>query len=89
MAPPRRLSLAALPLLPAALMLLVWLGFSAFREALAQGGGTAWLMAWVLAFLVGMPLLVLMLAVAGAMHNQRHRPWVIPDMGEKIPRTGQ
>ena len=89
MSAPQRIRLAFLPLLPAALAVLVWLGFSAFREALTQGGGAVWLMAWVLAFLVGMPLLVLFLAVAGALQTHGHRHWVIPHAGEKIPGTGQ
>ena len=89
MSAPQRLRLAFLPLLPAALAVLVWLGFSALREALAQGGGAAWLMAWVLMFLVGMPLLVLVLAIAGALQHRGQRPWFVPNPGEKIPGTGQ
>ena len=89
MSAPQRVRLAILPLLPAAFAVLVWLGFSAFREALAQGGGAIWLMAWVLAFLVGMPLLVLFLAVAGALQKHGPRHWVIPNAGEKIPGAGQ
>ena len=85
----QRLRLALLPLLPAALAVLAWLGFAALREALAQGGGAAWLMAWVLAFLVGMPVLMLGLAVAGALQARGWHLRVIPNAGVKIPRTGQ
>jgi len=97
MSAPQRFRLAILPLLPVALAALVWLGISAFRAALAQGGDAVWLMAWVLAFLVGMPLLVLGLAVAGEL--QLHGPRVrsalplpdagIPNAGVKIPKAGQ
>lgn len=86
---PQRARLALLPLLPAALAVLVWLGFSALHESLTQGGGEAWLMGWVLIFLVGMPLLLLFLAVAGAAQTHAHRGWVIPNAGEKIPKAGQ
>lgn len=86
---PQRLRLALLPLVPAALALLVWLGLSAFREALAQGGGAVWLMAWALAFLVGMPVLVLALALAGAAQKRARRRVFVPNAGEKIPGVGQ
>lgn len=86
---PQRFRLALLPLVPAALAVLVWLGISAFREALAQGGGAAWLMAWALAFLVGMPVLVPVLALAGAAQRRAHRHPFVPNAGEKIPGAGQ
>ena len=89
MSAPQRIRLAFLPLLPIALVVLVWLGFSALREGLALGGGAAWLMGWVLAFLVGTPLLVLGLAIAGAIQTHAHRVWLVPNAGEKIPGTGQ
>lgn len=89
MSAPQRFRLALLPLLPAALAVLVWLGFSALREGLALGGGTAWLMGWVLAFLVGMPVLMFGLAVAGAWQTHGRRYAVIPNAGEKIPGMGQ
>jgi hypothetical protein len=89
MSAPQRIRLAFLPFLPIALAVLVWLGFSALREGLALGGGEAWLMGWVLAFLVGMPLLVLGLAVAGAVQTHGHRFGLVPNPGEKIPEAGQ
>jgi hypothetical protein len=46
-------------------------------------------MGWVLAFLVGMPLLVLGLAIAGAVQNHRHWFGLVPNAGEKIPGMGQ
>ena len=83
------LRLATLPLLPIALAVLAWLGVVALRDAFSSGGGTPWLLAWVLAFLVGMPLLVLGLAVAGAAQRHQLRRMLIPNAGEKIPRAGQ
>lgn len=85
----QRLRLSFLPLLPIAVAVLAWLGFIALREAFSSGNGQVWLMAWVLAFLVGMPLLVLGLAVAGAAQRHELGRMLIPNSGEKIPRTGQ
>ena len=81
--------LAVLPLLPIALGVLAWLGFVAIRESILNGGGVAWLMAWVLAFLVGMPLLVLGLAIVGAVQRHQLRQALVPYSGEKIPGAGQ
>ena len=81
--------LALLPFLPIALGVLAWLGFVAIRESIASGGGDTWLMAWVLAFLVGMPLLVLGLAVAGAAQRHELSRALVPYSGETIPGAGQ
>ena len=80
----RRLQLAALPLLPIALAALVGLGIVVFRHGLATGGAELWLMAWGLAFVVGLPVLLTVLAIAG-----RRPRRVVPYAGEIIPRTGQ
>jgi hypothetical protein len=85
----QRTRLALLPLVPAAIAVLGWLGFVAIREAIASGNGQAWLMAWVLAFLVGMPLLVLGLAIAGALQRHDLARALVPNPGEKIPGAGQ
>ena len=85
----QRARLAVLPLLPIAMAVLGWLGFVALRESLAGGGGATWLLVWVLAFLVGMPLLVLGLAVVGAAQRHQLRQALIPYSGEKIPGAGQ
>ena len=89
MSRPQRIRLAVLPLLPIALAVLAWLGFVALRDAFSSGGGTPWLLAWVLAFLVGMPLLVLGLAIAGAAQRHQLRRFLVPQAGEQIPRAGQ
>ena len=81
--------LAVLPLLPIALVALAWLGFVAIRESVASGSGDTWLMVWVLAFLVGMPLLVLGLAVAGAAQRHELVRAFVPYSGETIPGAGQ
>jgi amino acid transporter len=81
--------LAVLPLLPIALAALAWLGFVAINESVAHGAGPAWLMAWVIGFLVGMPMLVLGLAVAGAWQRHELSRVLVPYSGEKIPGAGQ
>ncbi|NUS59440.1 MAG: hypothetical protein HOQ01_00690 [Lysobacter sp.] len=85
----QRTRLALLPLLPIALIVLATLGFFAIYESVAHGAGPAWLMIAVVAFLVGMPLLVLGLAVAGAVQRHDLVRSFIPYSGEKIPRAGQ
>jgi hypothetical protein len=85
----QRTRLALLPLLPIALIVLAALGFFAIHEAVAHGAGPAWLMVVVVAFLVGMPLLILGLAVAGAVQRHDLVRSFIPYSGENIPRAGQ
>ena len=85
----QRTRLALLPLLPIALIVLAALGFIAINESVAHGAGPAWLMVGVVAFLVGMPLLILGLAGAGAVQRHDLVRSFIPYSGEKIPGTGQ
>ena len=85
----RKFSFALLPLLPISLAALVWLGSVAFRLALDAGAGEAMLMAWVLAFVVGLPVLIVLLAVIGALQAHHRGPRIIPIMGVKIPGVGR
>ena len=83
--PPR--SAAALPLLPPALFVLVlgWLGLTAFRQAVGAGPGTALMMAWTLAFVVGLPVVLVLLAITGRPRARRQGPAIVPLKGGKIP----
>ena len=85
----RSLRLAVLPLLPLAVGALGWLGFVMLRESISRGFDGTWLLVWVLAFLVGMPLLVLVLAVAGALQRHDLARMLVPYSGENIPGAGQ
>src|SRR5688500_3889096 len=85
----RPLRILAALLLAATLSVLVGLGMAAFRQALTVGGGEAWLVAWVLAFVVGLPVLVVLLAVPGAAQRYALRVRIIPLVGGKIPGAGQ
>ncbi|NUS38222.1 MAG: hypothetical protein HOQ02_04255 [Lysobacter sp.] len=85
MRPRRILHAALLPLLPVALFALGWLGLVAFRQALQAGWRDALLMAWTLAFVVGLPLALVPLAVAGRTRRGPERTRIIPSAGGKIP----
>lgn len=76
---------AVLPLLPPALFVLGWLGLAAFRQAIGAGPGAALLMAWTLAFVVGLPVMLVLLAVTGRPRARRPGPAIVPLKGGKIP----
>ena len=76
---------AALPLLPPALFVLGWLGLTAFRQAVGAGPGAALMMAWTLAFVVGLPVVLVLLAITGRPRARRQGPAIIPLKGGKIP----
>ena len=86
---PRPIRILASLLLAATLALLLGLGTTAFQHAIGMGSAEAWLMGWVLAFMVGLPVAVVMLAVAGAAQRYAPRFRIIPFAGEKIPGVGQ
>lgn len=86
---PRLLRFAFLPLMLLALSVLAWIAVIAFRQAVATGIAEVWMMAWVLAFVLGLPLLMLLLPAAGALLARIARSGTIPLAGEKIPGAGQ
>ncbi len=76
-------------LLPVLLMLLAGLGVLALEQASRLGSSELWLMAWMVGFVVVLPVAIVVLAVAGAV-QRRHRPApIIPNTGVKIPGAGQ
>ena len=85
----RPLQIVAALLLAVVLCVLFGLGLAAFRQALSVGSAETWLMAWMLAFVVGLPVLVVLLAVVGAAQRNASRFRIIPFMGVKIPAAGQ
>jgi hypothetical protein len=85
----RSARLLFLALLPAGLAVLAWLGIALFDEALARGGLDLWLTLWLLAFLVGLPALVVVLAVAGTLQAQRRWHRIVPNTGKNIPGAEQ
>jgi uncharacterized membrane protein YedE/YeeE len=85
MRPLRPLHAALLPLLPVALFVLGWLGLTSFQQTLGAGRGLELMMGWTLVFVVGLPISLVVLAVAGRPHPRRHGPAIVPSKGGKIP----
>ena len=87
--PLRRLAfIACLPALLLAGFALAGLAFVALREAMALGAGEAWLMAWMLAFVVGLPLSLPVLGLARWWQSFARSARVVPHSGEKVPCAG-
>ena len=82
----RRILLILLPIL---LAVVVGLGVVVFRQAAHAGNGEAWAAAWVLAFVVGLPVTLVILALAGARQERAKMSRIVPFTGEKIPGAGQ
>lgn len=80
-----RLRLILAPALALGLTTLVCLGILLFGEAAHQGRSEALMMAWVLAFVVGLPVATLALAAAGAWSVHHPRRSILPNTGVKIP----
>lgn len=81
--PHLRLILA--PLLAIGVAALLYLGFLALTQAVERGQSEALLMAWMLAFVVGVPIAMLALAAAGARSSHRPRRAILPNTGARIP----
>ena len=87
--PLRRLAfIAFVPALLLAGSALAGLAFLALREAMALGTGEAWLMAWMLAFVVGLPLSLPVLGLARWWQSLGRSARVVPHSGEKVPCAG-
>jgi len=85
----RRAHFAFLLLMLPAMAVLGWLAAIVLRQAWATGSAEAWMMAWVLAFVVGLPATMLLLPIAGWLRTRMLRMHIIPHAGVKIPGTGQ
>ena len=75
-------------LLPAALVaagaLLRYAAIS-LQQAFHRGLGEGLMMAWILLFVAGLPLLLLSGSAAGAIDRRRTHRHIIPPLGVKIP----
>ncbi|GAA4781968.1 hypothetical protein [Lysobacter hankyongensis] len=80
-----RLRLILVPALALGVIALVCLGILLFGQAAHQGRSEALMMAWVLAFVVGLPVATLALAAAGAWSAHHPRRSILPNEGVKIP----
>lgn len=75
-------------LLPAALVVameLLRLSLVSLQQAFHKGFGEGLMMAWVLLFVAGLPLLLVAGSAAGALGRRRTRRKIIPSLGVKIP----
>ena len=89
MFPTHRIRKLLAPLLPVLLMILAGLGVVALEQASRLGSSEFWLMAWMLGFVVVLPVAMVLLAVAGAWARHRHPLPIVPGAGVKIPGAGQ
>lgn len=64
---------------------LFYLGFLALTQAFQRGRSETLMMIWVLAFVIGLPAMMLALAGASAWSIHRPRGAILPYMGAKIP----
>ncbi len=80
-----RLRLILAPALALGAIALIRLSILLFGQAVHQGRSEALMMAWVLAFVVGLPVATLGLAAAGAWSTHRPRRSILPNTGVKIP----
>lgn len=86
---PRQARLVFLPLMLAAMSGVASLAVVVFRQGLAAGPAEAWLLAWVLAFTVALPAVMLLLPMLGALQVRLTLARTIPYSGDKIPGAGQ
>lgn len=80
-----RLRLIFAPVLAIGVVALLCLGFLALLQATERGQTETLLMAWMLAFVVGVPVAMLALAAAGAWSIRHPRRGILPNTGASIP----
>ncbi len=80
-----RLRLIFAPFLAIGVIAVLCLGFLALVQATERGQSETLLMAWMLAFVVGLPIGMLGLAAAGAWSIRRPRRAILPNTGASIP----
>lgn len=72
-----------------ALSVLGWIAGIVFRQAVSAGTAEVWMMLWVLAFVLGLPALMLLLPAVGSLRARQARSGIVPLAGVKIPGAGQ
>ena len=63
----------------------VRLAFIALKTANEAGNHVLLPMAWVVAFVVGLPLLLVVLPLVAALQSRTKKHPIVPNMGRKIP----
>lgn len=85
----RHLRLWLLPPLLAAIAFAIGLAVILLSQGFRAGTPESLLLAWMLVFVVGLPLLLLVLTLASRIGAALHRHHIIPFTGDNIPRLGQ
>ena len=85
MLPPRLLRRVYLPAMLIALSLLGGVAASVIHEGVMAGRAEAWMVLWVLGFVLGLPALLLVLPGIGALLRLARSRDNIPYAGGKIP----
>jgi len=85
---PRQARYAFLPLMLAAMAVLVGVALVVLQQGLAAGPDEFWMLAWVLAFVLALPGAMLLLPVVGSLLRVATRPETVPLAGVKIPNAG-
>jgi hypothetical protein len=78
-----------LPPLLAAIAFAIGLAVILLSQGFRAGTPESLLLAWMLVFVIGLPLLVLVLALASRIGTALQRHHIIPLPGDNIPRLGQ
>lgn len=86
---PRQARYVFLPVMLAAMAVLVGIALIVFQQGLAAGPDEFWMLAWVLAFVLALPGAMLLLPVVGALLRMATRHDTVPLVGVKIPNAGQ
>jgi Protein of unknown function (DUF2798) len=89
MSNPRSLRFWLLPPLLAAATLAVALAATLLFQALKAGTPESLMLAWLLAFVVVLPLALLVLPLASRLAAALRRNAIVPSAGVKIPSLGQ
>lgn len=73
-----------------ALAAIAWLAVLVLREAVRAGAAEAWMMAGILAIVVGLPVAMLLLPVIDRMARAPGRSaGIVPNTGVNVPGAGQ
>lgn len=85
---PRQARYVFLPVMLAAMAVLVGVALIVVQQGLAAGPDEFWMLAWVLAFVLALPGAMLLLPVVGALMRSLTRHHSVPSAGETIPNSG-
>ena len=73
----------------AAFSVVLGLAAIAMKQAIFAGAAEAWMMAGVLAVVVGLPLALVLLPVASWLQRRLHGHAIVPNAGENVPGVGR